>query len=108
MGLGKSLIPRFQDAIRRLHGSESTYVESVPVHEEFEGQTVWQGVAHVFDLQGHPAASRAYVWAYTTLEEPERERWTAVLHQGPVDSPLAAVRAAIVQDHRQQGGKADA
>jgi hypothetical protein len=26
-----------------------------------------------------------------------------VLHQPPIDSPAAAVRAAIVQQHREQG-----
>lgn len=92
-----------RDAISRLHGCESSYAESMPVHEEFEGQVVWDGIVHVFDLQGHPTATRAYAWAHATLDEPARQRFVAVLHQGPVDSPLAAVRAAIVKEAREAG-----
>jgi hypothetical protein len=36
-------IPALQDAIRHLHGVESRWVESVPVHEVTPtGATVWQ------------------------------------------------------------------
>lgn len=94
-------IRAFQDAIRKLHGAESTYVESVPVREDFEGHTVWSGIVQVFDLQGHPTATRAYAWSHATVEEPAKTRYVAVLHQGPVDSPRAAVQAAIVQEVRE-------
>ena len=30
------------------------------VRETFEGKEVWDGVVHVFDLAGHPKATRAY------------------------------------------------
>jgi hypothetical protein len=33
------------------------------VKEMFNGKTVWEGVMHVFDLEGHPkAATRVYGW----------------------------------------------
>ena len=39
-------------------GPGATLAQSIPVRETFEGKTVWEGVVHVFDLAGHPTASR--------------------------------------------------
>ena len=49
-------IEELRDVIRRLHGVESTHVESVPIKETFQGKTVWEGDVEVFDLKG-PSAS---------------------------------------------------
>jgi hypothetical protein len=89
-------------AIRHLHGCGSTHVESVPVHESFEGHTVWDGTVEVFALAGHPIATRCYAWTYK--QDDGSDRFLAVLHSPPVDSPLAAVRAMIVADHKNQLG----
>jgi hypothetical protein len=67
--------------------------------ETWEGETVWDGEVQVFDLDGHPEASRCYAWSHET--EGGKRRFFAVLHKPPVDSPAAAVRAAIVQQHRE-------
>jgi hypothetical protein len=88
-------------AIRNLHGCESTWVEAVEVKEAFEGQPVWEGRVQVFDLQGHPKATRCYAWSHA-VDDSEKRRFVVVLHQPPVDSPAAAVRAAIVQEHRER------
>ncbi len=72
-----------QTAIRDLHGCDSIWIESVPVKEVFEGQTVWEGEVQVFDLQGHPTASRCYAWSHA-VDGSERRRFVAVLHKGPV------------------------
>ena len=88
-----------QDAIRGLHGCESTWIEEVPVTETYEGATVWTGTVQVFELHGHPEAPRCYAWSHAT--EGTNRRFVAVLHSGPVDSPEAAVRAAIVDEHRE-------
>jgi hypothetical protein len=86
--------------IRRLHGAEATHVESVPVREMFQGQTVWDETVEVFDLEGHPAAHRAYAWAHDT-DDPVRARGhVTVLHLHPVKSAHDAVRAFIVQELR--------
>jgi hypothetical protein len=50
----------------------------------------------VFDLIGHPTATRAYAWSHAT--EGTRRRFVAVLHSGPIDSPQNAVKAAIVSE----------
>jgi hypothetical protein len=93
-----SYISELQDAIRKLHGVESKHVESVPVKEEFQGKTVWEGIVEVFELIGHPKASRLYAWSHDA--NGAKKRHVTVLHLGPVDSPEAAVRASIVRDYR--------
>lgn len=86
-------------AILDLHGCKATWVKSVPVKEVFEGETAWEGVVQVFDIQGHPKATRCYAWSHA-LDNSKKRRFFAVLHQGPVDSPEKAVKAAIVQEHK--------
>ena len=81
------------------HGCTATLAQSVPVKETFSGKIVWEGVVHVFDLAGHPKATRAYAWS-SPIEGSDRRRFFAVLHQGPVTSPVEAVRAAIVAEQR--------
>jgi hypothetical protein len=90
-------IEELQDVIRRLHGVESSHVESVPIKEAFEGKTIWEGIVEVFELHGHPNAPKAYAWAYET-DNPKKPRHVIVLHLGTVTSPLLAVRAAIVKE----------
>jgi hypothetical protein len=90
-------IMELRDVIRRLHGAEATHVESVPVKEEFNGQTVWDGVVEVFDLTGHSAAHRVYAWAHDTDDPNRPRRHVTVLHLHPVKSAREAVRAAIIQ-----------
>lgn len=82
-----------RDAIKHLHGCDSKWVESVPVHETFQGKTVWDGEVQVFYLIGHPTATRAYAWSYAT--EGERRKFVAVLEAGPVKDAVTAVRASI-------------
>jgi hypothetical protein len=85
-------------AVESQHGGTATYVQSVPIHEEHHGATVWDGAVAVFDLAGHPNAKRAYAWSY---ELPDgKRRFFAVLHMPPVASPRDAVRAAIVAEQR--------
>lgn len=86
-------------AVEGQHGGKATLAQSVPVTETHDGKTVWEGVVHVFDLAGHPQATRAYAWS-SPVEGSERRRFFAVLHMGGIKSPLDAVRAAIVAEHR--------
>jgi hypothetical protein len=93
-----SYIEELREVIKRLHGVESTHLESVSVKESFKGQTVWQGTVEVFSLKGHPKAERAYAWAHDG--ERPKESSVAVLHLGPINSAAAAVRAALIQEFR--------
>ncbi len=89
---------RLQKAIRDLHGCDSTWLRSEPVHETFRGQTVWDGVVEVFGLADHPKASVAYAWAHET--DAGGRRYVAVLQLPPIKTPADAVRAAIVAERR--------
>jgi hypothetical protein len=86
-------------AVESQHGGTATLTQSVPVKETHAGAVVWEGVVHVFDLAGHPTASIAYAWS-SPIEGSDKRRFFAVLHQGPVKSPVDAVRAAIVAEQR--------
>lgn len=85
-------VQSLQSAIKAMHGCDSRYVESVPVHEVFQGQTAWRGTVEVFDLMGHSKAKRAYAWQY---EDGPETKTVAVLEIPPVDSPETAVKVAI-------------
>lgn len=88
-------ISELQRAVETQHGGTATYVQSVPVHERHKGVTVWQGIVAVFDLAGHPSATRAYAWS-SPIEGSDRRRFYAVLQLGAIKTPLDALRAEIV------------
>jgi len=90
-------IAELQAAFLKLHGCDADYVETVPVVEEFQGETIWQGDVEVFDIRGHPKASRGYGWGYVANDEGGR-RYFTVLELPPVDSPQTAVKAAIAAE----------
>jgi len=81
----------FQEVIQATHTAKSQFLYREPVVKEFEGETVWEGEVLIFILKGHPTAHLCYAWEVDG-------RVTVVLHEPPVDSPLAAVRAAIVAE----------
>ena len=93
---------QLQKAIEGLHRCAARLAQSVPIRETHDGAAVWEGVVHVFDLEGHPTASRAYAWSSPIEETTDKRRFFAVLHQPPVTSPSAAVRAAIIAEHRRE------
>lgn len=95
-------IEELQDAIRNLYNTEPVYVETVPVKEVFQGQTVWEGEVEVFDLPDSSEADRIYAWAYETDRVDQPKRTVTVLHVPPITSPELAVRAAIVKDYRER------
>ncbi len=89
-------------AVERLHACKAELVERVPVDERFQGQPVWQGHVHVFDIQGNRLAKRCYAWAAET--DAGKRKTYAVLAVPPVKTAADAVRASIVADHRKAGG----
>jgi hypothetical protein len=59
-------------------------------------------VVHVFGLEGNPKAIGAYAWSLPN-DGSDKRRFFAVLHIWAIDSPAAAVRAAIVAEHKAKG-----
>ena len=86
-------IPEFEKAILATHGSTARLQSRSVVRELFKGEIAWEGEVLVFEIEGHPTATQCYAWSVDG-------RVAAVLHEGPIDSPRAAVRAAIVAEHR--------
>ena len=102
-----SYIEELTDVIRKLHGAEPRHVETVPIKEMWQGQTVWEGEVEVFDLEGHPKTTRVYAWAHETEDADHSRRHVTVLHIPPATSPRKAVQASIVSDYREQEGDAE-
>jgi hypothetical protein len=92
-------IESLKATVEGMHGGTATFVQAVPVREEFQGEPAWEGVVHVFDLAGNASASRAYAWS-SSLDESDKKRIFAVLHIPPIASPTDAVRAAIVTESK--------
>jgi len=84
------------DSIKRLHGCSAAFLRHERVTEKFRGQTAWDGVVSIFDLQGHATAKQCYAWAYE--ESPGQWQYVAILHAPPVDSPLKAIQAFIIAE----------
>ena len=92
---------QLQQAVELQHGCKARLAQSVPVRERHGEATVWEGIVHVFDLTGHPKATRAYAWS-SPIEGSDKRRFFAVLHLPPVTSPVEAVRAAIVAEVKDE------
>ena len=91
---------KLRKAVESQHGGTATFITKLPVKQVLDGNTIWDGVVHIFDLEGHPKAARAYAWS-SPIVGAERHRFYAVLHLGDIRSPLDAVRAAIVTERRR-------
>ncbi len=95
----KESLKDLQKAVERLHNCSAIFKESVPVKDEFDGRTTWEGIVHVFDLIDHPESTKCYAWS-SPIEGSEKRKFYAVLHYPRVDSPEKAVRAWIIKDFR--------
>ena len=97
-------IDQLRNAVESQQGGAATLTGSVPVKETYEGQTVWEGVVYIFNLDDHPSATIAYAWS-SPIQGSDKRRFFAVLHLGGVRSPQDAVRAAIVAEKRLSEGE---
>jgi hypothetical protein len=88
-------------AVEHLHGCKARHLRSEPVKEVFEGMTVWEGIVEVFELSGHSQAKLCYSWKHWKDDQGQQTRIVNVPGVSPIDSPVAAVMAAIVADHRR-------
>lgn len=95
-------LARLQVVIQQLHKCGAVWRETVPVHEVFRGQTVWQGEVEVFNLHDHPKAKRCYGWSHREGIDDIGERFVTALEIPPVMSPETAVRASIVADGKRR------
>jgi hypothetical protein len=85
--------------IKYMYGCDSSWVESVTVHEEQEGRVLWDGEVQRFALVGHPRATECFAWSYLVDGKPRR--FHVVLRVPPVDGPEIAVRTALRAEGRR-------
>jgi hypothetical protein len=90
-----------QQAVEAMHSCVATLAYTVPVKEEFDSGVVWEGLVHVSDLRGHPTAKRAYAWS-SPIEGSDKRRIFALLKLPPIESPIDAVRAAILAESKNK------
>lgn len=82
-----------QHAIRLEHQCDVVHLQTVPVHEMFDGRTIWKGDVEVFCLIGHPEAKNCYAWWQG--QKNKDARFVTVLGNHLIDSPDKAVKSAI-------------
>ncbi len=92
-------IEEIKKAVEHLHNCKASFIEDVAVIEKFGDKTVWEGIVHVFKIEGNEKADKCYAWS-SPVEGSTKRRYYAVLHVPPIDSPEKAVRASIVQDRK--------
>jgi len=91
-----------EDAIQKLHGCAATHLETVPVTERFQGQTVWDGEVEVFHLPEHPKAETLYAWGYSESDDKPDMKAVTVLAVPPITTPRKAVQAYIASQYRKE------
>ena len=88
-------------AVESLYRCRATLVQSLPVRDKLRGKIAWEGVVHVFDIEGHPEAKRAYAWS-SPIEGSDKRRIVAVLQLGLIKAPIDALRTAITAERRRK------
>ena len=95
----REYIERLQLAIEQLHKSWAVHIHTYPVHETFQGQTVWKGEVEAFSLSKHSKATVCYAWSY---QDESGEHIATVLRVSPVNTAVDAVRAHIVGESKKR------
>jgi len=94
---GLTVDEAYANQLKRLietqHGAKSTFVKSVRVHRAAEGPANWDGIVHVFDLNNHPKAKRAFAWS-SPISGSDKPRFFAVRQMDAITTPIQAVKAA--------------
>lgn len=96
----KEQIVELQEVIYKIYGVQFMQVGSVRVTEILEDNAVWDGFVEVFEIHGHPTPPIVCAWAQVANNLQKPKKYFTVLHLDAVDSPEAAVKAAVVQERR--------
>ena len=94
-------IEALQETIKHTHGCGSKHIDSISVTETYKKKVIWTGVVEVFELINHPKASICYAWGHHLEHTKKKSRYVTVLNIPPIDTPLKAVRAAIISESRE-------
>ena len=86
-------IRSLQEQILQRHGCRSIHFQTVPLKETFHGRVLFDGDIEVFNLIGHPDASRAFAWCRT-----EDADCVVFLAIPPINTPRDAMRQYIIDE----------
>jgi hypothetical protein len=85
-------IQRIEKALEVMHPNTMIlHLESVPVVEKFNGQTVWEGIVETFGIEGDMAEKRVFAWE---IPGPKPD-YVTVLDRPPIKSARDAVKAYV-------------
>jgi hypothetical protein len=96
----KEYIERVKMAVEHLHNCRASHCATMPVHEVFQGKTLWEGEVEVFNLTGHPKVKQAYAWSHADGKHDTDEKLVAELEIPQVESAQIPVKVAIVADSK--------
>ena len=80
-------LSQLKQAIRTTHGCDSLHISTTRDVPQLEGATEWDGDVEIFEIIGHPKASRCHAWGH---EENGQFKATALLELASADSPSTA------------------
>jgi hypothetical protein len=84
-----------KNAIEETQGLKAQHVETVPVHEIFQGRPVWDGEVEVFHVTGHPNTETCFAWGYREANDRPELKAITVLGIPPIATPQKAVQAYV-------------
>jgi hypothetical protein len=93
------VIAELRDAVQVMHKCSARHFDSVPIVEKMGDKTVWEGVIHIFELEGNSQAKRCYAWMFK--DDEGKTRFVTVLGIPPVTSAHTALRAAIASGQQK-------
>ena len=87
--------------IKEIHDCKATHLGSEDVKETLTGETVWEGVVHIFTTLDHPDAYHIYGWACQNYDQSKNMEYIAMLAKHPIDTPQKAVHAYLVSQTKK-------
>lgn len=78
----------------------ASLIQTVPVRAVLDSERTWDVIVHIFALDGHAKATRAYAWTGLLQEDGDQRRVYSALDIGPIKGPADAVGAAIADELR--------
>jgi hypothetical protein len=93
-------LSEFRMAIRQILDCDADPLGVVELHVSRRNGEEWNGTVHVFEIAGHPRASRCYAWPEPLNETSVIIR--VVAHAGRITSPERAVRSILNRRGRKR------
>lgn len=90
-------------AVQRLHNCTAVHVETVPVSQSHNGDTIWDGNVEVFALEGCVEADCCYVWGRPG-DRRNTQDFISVPASREAKTPTAAILAVLEWEAKHGNG----